>query len=45
MGLAGIAEVDLMADVGNRRTPSRPTYESVAREEPAADKLEEQPLL
>jgi DNA-directed RNA polymerase subunit beta len=27
-------EVDLMADVGNRRTPSRPTYESVAREEP-----------
>jgi DNA-directed RNA polymerase subunit beta len=26
-------EVDLMADVGNRRTPSRPTYESVTREE------------
>ncbi len=24
------SEVDLMADVGNRRTPSRPTYESVA---------------
>jgi DNA-directed RNA polymerase subunit beta len=26
-------EVDLMADVGSRRAPSRPTYESVAREE------------
>jgi len=26
-------EVDLMADVGNRRTPSRPTYESISREE------------
>lgn len=26
-------EVDLMADVGNRRTPSRPTYESITREE------------
>lgn len=24
-------EVDLMADVGNRRTPSRPTYESFSR--------------
>lgn len=26
------AEVDLMADTGNRRTPSRPTYESLTRE-------------
>ncbi|TVP65032.1 MAG: DNA-directed RNA polymerase subunit beta [Leptolyngbya sp. LCM1.Bin17] len=26
-------EVDLMADVNSRRTPSRPTYESIAREE------------
>ncbi|NEQ31304.1 MAG: DNA-directed RNA polymerase subunit beta [Leptolyngbya sp. SIO4C5] len=26
-------EVDLMADVSNRRTPSRPTYESITREE------------
>lgn len=26
-------EVDLMADAGNRRTPSRPTYESISREE------------
>jgi DNA-directed RNA polymerase subunit beta len=26
-------EVDLMADVGNRRTPSRPTYESISRDE------------
>ncbi len=26
-------EIDLMADVGNRRTPSRPTYESISREE------------
>lgn len=24
-------EVDLMADVGQRRTPSRPTYESLSR--------------
>ena len=24
-----------MADVGNRRTPSRPTYESLSRDEPA----------
>ena len=24
-------EVDLMADVSNRRTPSRPTYESFSR--------------
>ncbi|MEO1401732.1 MAG: DNA-directed RNA polymerase subunit beta [Cyanobacteria bacterium J06635_1] len=28
-------EVDLMSDPTNRRTPSRPTYESIAREEPA----------
>jgi DNA-directed RNA polymerase subunit beta len=26
-------EVDLMADVGTRRTPSRPTYESISTEE------------
>jgi DNA-directed RNA polymerase subunit beta len=26
-------EVDLMADVSNRRTPSRPTYESISRDE------------
>ncbi|MCU0565132.1 MAG: DNA-directed RNA polymerase subunit beta [Oculatellaceae cyanobacterium Prado106] len=26
-------EVDLMADVGNRRTPSRPTYESISASE------------
>jgi DNA-directed RNA polymerase subunit beta len=26
-------EVDLMADVGNRRSPSRPTYESLSRDE------------
>jgi len=26
-------EVDLMADVDRRRTPSRPTYESLSREE------------
>jgi DNA-directed RNA polymerase subunit beta len=26
-------EVDLMADVGTRRTPSRPTYESISSEE------------
>jgi DNA-directed RNA polymerase subunit beta len=26
-------EVDLMTDVGNRRTPSRPTYESISRDE------------
>ncbi|NJO40109.1 MAG: DNA-directed RNA polymerase subunit beta [Cyanobacteria bacterium CRU_2_1] len=26
-------EVDLMADVGTRRTPSRPTYESISRDE------------
>ncbi|MEM7769982.1 MAG: DNA-directed RNA polymerase subunit beta [Cyanobacteria bacterium P01_E01_bin.6] len=26
-------EIDLMADVGTRRTPSRPTYESIARSE------------
>ena len=26
-------EIDLMADVSNRRTPSRPTYESISRDE------------
>ncbi len=44
-GTSRDSEVDLMADVGNRRTPSRPTYESVAREESPAEKPEEQPLL
>ncbi|MGB3769468.1 MAG: DNA-directed RNA polymerase subunit beta [Phormidesmis sp.] len=34
-GTSRDSEVDLMADVGNRRTPSRPTYESVSRDEPA----------
>ncbi|PSN15934.1 DNA-directed RNA polymerase subunit beta, partial [filamentous cyanobacterium CCP5] len=32
-GTSRDTEVDLMADVGNRRTPSRPTYESISREE------------
>ena len=32
-GTSRDSEVDLMADVGNRRTPSRPTYESISREE------------
>jgi DNA-directed RNA polymerase subunit beta len=34
-------EVDLMADVGTRRTPSRPTYESISTEE--MEGAEEQP--
>ncbi|MFE4106494.1 DNA-directed RNA polymerase subunit beta [Almyronema epifaneia] len=32
-GTSRDVEVDLMADVSNRRTPSRPTYESITREE------------
>jgi DNA-directed RNA polymerase subunit beta len=32
-GTSRDTEVDLMADVGNRRTPSRPTYESISRDE------------
>ena len=36
-GTSRDSEVDLMADVGNRRTPSRPTYESVSREEPSPE--------
>ena len=36
-GTSRDSEVDLMADVGNRRTPSRPTYESISREEPAGN--------
>lgn len=32
-GTSRDVEVDLMADVGGRRTPSRPTYESISREE------------
>jgi len=30
-GTSRDVEVDLMADIGNRRTPSRPTYESFSR--------------
>jgi DNA-directed RNA polymerase subunit beta len=33
-------EVDLMADAGTRRTPSRPTYESIAQ--PETEEVEEQ---
>jgi DNA-directed RNA polymerase subunit beta len=32
-GTSRDVEVDLMADVGTRRTPSRPTYESISSEE------------
>jgi DNA-directed RNA polymerase subunit beta len=32
-GTSRDVEVDLMADVSNRRTPSRPTYESISRDE------------
>jgi DNA-directed RNA polymerase subunit beta len=32
-GISRDSEVDLMADVNNRRTPSRPTYESFSRAE------------
>lgn len=32
-GTSRDVEVDLMADVSSRRTPSRPTYESLSREE------------
>jgi DNA-directed RNA polymerase subunit beta len=32
-GTSRDVEVDLMADVGARRTPSRPTYESISRDE------------
>ncbi|MFZ4674745.1 MAG: DNA-directed RNA polymerase subunit beta [Nodosilinea sp.] len=32
-GTSRDTEVDLMADVNSRRTPSRPTYESIARDE------------
>ncbi|MBE9079057.1 DNA-directed RNA polymerase subunit beta [Romeria aff. gracilis LEGE 07310] len=32
-GTSRDTEVNLMADVGNRRTPSRPTYESISRDE------------
>jgi DNA-directed RNA polymerase subunit beta len=31
-GTSSDVEVDLMADIAVRRTPSRPTYESFARE-------------
>ena len=32
-GTSRDSEVDLMADINSRRTPSRPTYESISREE------------
>jgi DNA-directed RNA polymerase subunit beta len=32
-GTSRDVEVDLMADIGTRRTPSRPTYESISRDE------------
>jgi DNA-directed RNA polymerase subunit beta len=32
-GTSRDVEVDLMADLGSRRTPSRPTYESISRDE------------
>jgi DNA-directed RNA polymerase subunit beta len=32
-GTSRDTEVDLMVDVGSRRTPSRPTYESISRDE------------
>lgn len=32
-GTSRDSEVDLMVDLGNRRTPSRPTYESISRDE------------
>jgi DNA-directed RNA polymerase subunit beta len=32
-GTSRDSEVDLMVDLGNRRTPSRPTYESITRDE------------
>ena len=35
-GTSRDVEVDLMSDSINRRSPSRPTYESISREEPAA---------
>ena len=36
-GTSRDSEVDLMADVSSRRTPSRPTYESISREEIEAE--------
>ena len=38
-GTTGHVEVDLMADVSNRRTPTRPTYESLTREELEEDEV------
>ncbi|PSB11428.1 DNA-directed RNA polymerase subunit beta [filamentous cyanobacterium CCP1] len=32
-GTSRDVEIDLMADLGSRRTPSRPTYESISRDE------------
>jgi DNA-directed RNA polymerase subunit beta len=40
-GTSRDTEVDLMADVNSRRTPSRPTYESIAREEELEEVEEE----
>jgi len=36
-GTAGDVEVDLMADVNSRRSPNRPTYESITPEELGVD--------
>ncbi|HEY9873780.1 MAG TPA: DNA-directed RNA polymerase subunit beta [Candidatus Obscuribacterales bacterium] len=38
-GTSRDVEVDLMADVSNRRTPTRPTYESLSREELEEDEV------
>jgi DNA-directed RNA polymerase subunit beta len=38
-GTSRDVEVDLMADVDRRRTPSRPTYESLNREELEEDEV------
>ncbi len=38
-GTSRDVEVDLMADVSNRRTPTRPTYESLTREELEEDEV------
>ncbi|HEY9694042.1 MAG TPA: DNA-directed RNA polymerase subunit beta [Oculatellaceae cyanobacterium] len=38
-GTSRDVEVDLMADVSNRRTPTRPTYESLSRDELEEDEV------
>ncbi len=40
-GMSQDIEVDLMADVGSKRTPSRPTYESIAKPEEAVEAVVE----